>query len=421
MELIGNDLFAVKANFALSLDHVGVLMSLYQPLLSKKALALYFTLIARSHRNQLFETHHTLCETTQMRIEEIEQARIELEQFLLLRTMAAKKEKSSIYYYLVQAPKTFRQFLKHDLFSRLLIEKTGVEYVQKIKDAQEQDEQWKDMEDITSRLHVDFTSWTSEKENQYQALIDDVMDPDQDDPYTSYDILSYLRANDPQGFVVPHRDFTKQDVDFINSCGQLYDIPHDEMVKMLKNHYHRADRMLNREGLKSSCLWYQNRRKTISSVTIDKNDPLSRYQLPSVEFVRSILPNAVLSKSEIASFDRLKTEYGFTTDVFNALLELVWKSSQNFNYKFIDKMCAVWARSGIDTLDKALAQLKEPPKKTGPSKSPTARKPRIVEPMPVYSEQPSGKADADDEELALLLKSLEQKRQVWKSDKNQKH
>ena len=69
MLLVGNDLFLTKKKFSLSLDHMDVIANLYQPLLSKQALCLYYTLVARQ-LGLKYETHHMLCEKMQVRIEE---------------------------------------------------------------------------------------------------------------------------------------------------------------------------------------------------------------------------------------------------------------------------------------------------------------------------------------------------------------
>lgn len=90
--------------------------------------------------------------------------------------------------------------------------------------------------------------------------------------------------------------------------------------------------------------------------------------------------------------------------------------SKNFNFKFLDKICAVWARANINTLEKAIEQLKEPvsTNATPVFNQPRTRKnPRIVETMPTYSETSNQDIDIDYDELSSLLQSLEQKRQSW--------
>lgn len=427
MELMGNDIFGTRMEFAFSSDHMEVLMSLYQPLLSKEALGLYYTLLATANQTQSFESHHTLCERMQLRIDEVEAGRIELEQFLLLRTMVVRKEKANIYYYVLQQPKSFGQFLKHDLFSRLLLLKVGSAYIRKLIEAQSYEDKWSEMEEITSHMSLDFSMWTYDKENQLSSLMNGYQDYEDIDPYSRYDIIGYLTEHDPTEFGFPRSLLTKEDIGYINYCGQMYEIAHDLMLRKLSKFFNRSEKILNREGLKSSCLYEvqlrggtlpeRNQEDTISGA-IHGNRLLpsdeTKYSLQPVQFVHVLSQNMKLSQSETESFVRLQAQYQFSNEVFNALLEYVWAKTSNFNTKYIDKICAVWSRGGVDTLAKARVQMEDSSanvRQMGTVPKLSKKTPRIVEKMPTYSESSNRNIEIDYDELNALLQSLEQKRQ----------
>ena len=401
MLLVGNDLFLTKPKFSLSLDHMDVIANLYQPLLSKQALCLYYTLVARQ-LGLKYETHHMLCEKMQVRIEELEQARSELEQFLLVRTFELRQEKSNIYYYYVLPPKSYEQFLKHDLFARLLTSKVGLPYVQRQLEKLKESDDMEAFEEITSVMQYDFAEWSYEKEQQFSHTMEEAEPDTEYDPYHRYDFQAYCMASDPKCFLLPHKEIRMQDFSLINYYGQSNQIPHDAMVKLVVRNFNREQNCLNQDSFKQSIQHY------VRKEGITETQPLAadRYALNAVQFVATLQANMKLAQSEIESFDRLVKDYQIKQEVFNVLLEYTWKKTENFNYKFMDKICASWSRSGVNTKEKALQVLEEAERPKEPVKQTRTRSPRIVEPVPVYRERTNESSDIDYERLQKLLDSL---------------
>lgn len=402
MLLVGNDLFLTKSKFSLSLDHLDVVTNLYQPLLSKQAICLYYTLLARQLGTK-YETHNMLCEKMQIRIEELELARKELEQFLLVRSFVLKKEKINIYYYHLLAPKSYDQFLKHDLFARLLSAKLGFSYIQQQIEKLKEADEMESFEEITSVMQYDFSDWSYEKEQQFCHAIEEVEDDELHDPYQRYDFQSYCIAADPKCFLLPHKEIRLQDFSLINFYGQSHEIPHDAMVKLVVRNFNREEKSLNQEGFKTSVMNYLRKEGTVLDQAPQQSN---RYALPSVQFVSTLKANMKLAISEIESFNRLQQDYQINQEVFNVLLEYVWKKTENFNYKFMDKICASWSRSGIITVEKALRLVEEVDRSKEPVKQTRTRVPRVVEPVPAYRESTQESADIDFDRLQKLLDSL---------------
>ena len=86
MELKGKDIYRVICADSVSADFLTSLMSLYQPLTGSLAISLYLTLYTEGRRQRSQETHHRLSVLMNQSIDEIERARIKLEEHLLLRT-----------------------------------------------------------------------------------------------------------------------------------------------------------------------------------------------------------------------------------------------------------------------------------------------------------------------------------------------
>lgn len=100
-----------------------ILRTLYAPLITHEALTLYETFVALASVPQRIKNHLLVQKLTMLSCERIEEQRIVLEQYLLLKTYYDAVKNA--YWYELIPPKSGNEFLSHDVFGRLYLRKNG--------------------------------------------------------------------------------------------------------------------------------------------------------------------------------------------------------------------------------------------------------------------------------------------------------
>ena len=85
MELKGKDMYRAECGIQLSDDHLRSLFSLYQPLIGSTAVSLYMTLYSDSYHQRSQESPSRLSLIMNLSADDLERARIRLEEYGLLR------------------------------------------------------------------------------------------------------------------------------------------------------------------------------------------------------------------------------------------------------------------------------------------------------------------------------------------------
>ena len=115
-------------------EHFSVLRLLYQPLIGEQSIALYEKLVALSMSPVPIKNHLLIHKLSSLSLEAIEASRIQLEQYLLLKTFYDGTK--NCYLYQLQEPLCGSTFLSHDVFGRMYLRKMGTqvyEYIGKIR------------------------------------------------------------------------------------------------------------------------------------------------------------------------------------------------------------------------------------------------------------------------------------------------
>lgn len=127
MALLPNESYQVYCHKRMNEDEWVSLTSLYQPVIGSFAMNLYQTLILQGQfENKENFLHLDLCNTLDLGIQQLEQAREKLEGLGLLKVYCKEEEfNTSHYLYEILLPMPAAAFLKDEVLSFLLLEKVG--------------------------------------------------------------------------------------------------------------------------------------------------------------------------------------------------------------------------------------------------------------------------------------------------------
>ena len=127
MALLPNESYQVYCHKRMNEDEWVSLTSLYQPVIGSFAMNLYQTLILQGQfENKENFLHLDLCNTLDLGIQQLEQAREKLEGLGLLKVYRKAEEfNTSHYLYEILLPMPATAFLKDEVLSFLLLEKVG--------------------------------------------------------------------------------------------------------------------------------------------------------------------------------------------------------------------------------------------------------------------------------------------------------
>ncbi len=111
MRLKGKDVYRVEMSENLSEDALSSLVSLYLPIIGNDAVLLYLLLHSEGRLQRTQEVHSRLFELLGRTPDEVEQARIHLEEYLLLRVHVQEGENRNSYIYHLNSPLPSASFL----------------------------------------------------------------------------------------------------------------------------------------------------------------------------------------------------------------------------------------------------------------------------------------------------------------------
>ena len=123
MQLNSKDMFQItKDDYR---EDVNSLFSLYLPIIGNNAVSLYMLLISESNNQLINDNHDRLCILLNISIDELYNARVKLEEVMLLKTYF--KEDINKYLYQVISPLSPNMFLQNEYLTNELLKAIGVE------------------------------------------------------------------------------------------------------------------------------------------------------------------------------------------------------------------------------------------------------------------------------------------------------
>lgn len=331
-------------------DSWPVLYLLYYPLLSKDACIVYSLIHCFGNKTIEQSTLMQLCDLSN---HQFIAARKQLEQFHLLRTYWNKEDSSFLYR--LFAPLHADEFLSHDTFSRLLLNRVGSNKFDQLKRyfarSSSLDATYEDVSEKTDVSPLD--NWSSEKEQAFVALR-----PVNEEVVTyHFDFSRFFQGMDR---IIPFRLRTKENLSRIAQLADLHGISEDMMRKYVIRSINFSKDAINFDTLKEYI--YKNRTHV--------RHLSDQYQLAPVQFMAACQNGTPVAYGDRIIIENLSKQYKFSNEVINVLIEYVLsQTGQKFPKSYVEKVAGTWARLHIDTKEKALKQIEQPKKRSNENSS----------------------------------------------------
>ncbi len=348
MRLKGKDVYRVEMSENLGEDAVSSLVTLYLPIIGNDAVLLYLLLHSEGRLQRTQETHSRIFELLGKTPDEVEQARIHLEEYLLMRVYVQEGENRNSYIYHLNAPLPSESFLSSREFYAMYIHAVGKKQAEttagKFLSGSIQREGYKDITSSVRRMPA---------EADYEAAIDfQKVSPSyqfsRDDININFDYEHFFRTT--SDVVFPNLLRTRANLEEIGRLATLYGLSADRM-RILVGHCVTLEPLkLDLERLKRSAA------ASRPDITTAK-DP---YDLPPVSFLMAKQNGALVSQADKRILERLSVDMHFPNIVINVMIEYILGISDNrLNSRFVDMVAGEWARDGIRTKEEALAETKK--------------------------------------------------------------
>lgn len=370
------DKFQIQILSSMSHDEFSSLLFLYGPLIGKEAVYLYEILTCFKEKEPIpIIELEKLCHLTPTRFR---YARKQLEQYNLIHTYYDGI--TQLWLFVLEAPKKPNVFLKHDVYSRLFLEKEGSSQLDAMKHFFAQPSMiTSSMKEISEPLDISvLNSWTREKENALQSQ------SSMNDLQTRYpfDFNHVFKGMDR---VIPQRLRTRDNLERIYDLARIFGIDEKNMRRYLS---------LSIDPKKSSIDFEKLRNHVISARNLNINtaDP---YTMAPVSFLQWKQENKPVAYADKLIIENVEKNYQLPSEVINVLIEYTLNvSNQTFSRSFVEKVASSWARLKIDTKEKALQQI--------------SRSAKPKEDLPEWYED-TRQTEADEslkEEIARIQKEL---------------
>ena len=348
MELMPHDVCRVQADSFLSEDKLAVLMLLYQPMITSDATSLYLTLYAHRFMKTTGFSHDHILKLMDIPIQNLEKARIKLEEYRLLDTYCKINEKRNEYLYVLHAPIPKEEFVKANIFMRDLNKAAGKKHAENILTCLNQTEF-----NISGYKNITVPITFKEEEAPYDHTVQfNTVKPQfsfkQEDAPINFDYDSFI-ANTSR-LVFPVNARTEENLSLIGQLATVHGISPERMRLLIKDCIRLSDETLDTERLKVKCA------KAKPDVKTDGD----AYSLPPKSFLQSKQNGMQVSVSEAMLLDRIQQKSNFPVEVINIMIEYILKISNNrLVPKFVDMVLGEWVRDGVQTKEDALEEVQK--------------------------------------------------------------
>lgn len=462
-ELVPIDRYVVAASGLLHDYDRKVLTLLYQPLIGSTCFSLYMTLWSELEENRLWSSsnsHHSLMNFMDLRLNEIYKARIKLEGIGLMKVYEKKDDDARSFIYELIPPLTPEQFFLDGMLNIYLYKKIGKNQYSRLKRFFSEDkvdskgnyyEVTKSFQDIFMTSHMDSISYDSEAEEMMQAsegksfIGRDEQDRIQIIPDTFNFKLLQAGLNES---LIPKEAFTKKVKNAVSNLAFLYGIDAIQMKNIVISAI-TEDNEINIEELRKSARdWYQFQHHDQLPSLVDRTQPMAqRTQIKEPETKEEELlraleitsPRQVLtdlsggaepSKGDLQIIEGVMFNQKLSPGVVNVLIQYVMlKSDMKMTKSYVEKIASHWARKKIQTAKAAMDLAKNEHKqymewadgKKKSAKYTGKNKPIRMELLPDWFDETSTPAPdstkKQDEDLELKKRELEETLKKLRSGK----
>lgn len=347
MELKGKDIYRVICADSVSADFLTSLMSLYQPLTGSLAISLYLTLYTEGRRQRSQETHHRLSVLMNQSIDEIERARIKLEEHLLLRTYVQTADDRNQYLYLLNQPMSPAVFLdsremKSEL-TRILGSKQTELTVNKFMTGDVSTAGYRDITRPVVRYTEKGTYNSEDSGSRIQPRYHFT-----DDVSINFDYERFFSITSTLVFPVELR--TEENLRLIGKLATIYGLTPERMRQLTGSCVNIGRNEFDAAKLKLMA-------EKSNPEIVQTDDP---YKLPPVSFLQSKQNGRDVSLADRKILEYLSDKMNFSVEVVNIMIEYILSVSSNrLVPKFVEMVAGEWARDNVKTREDAIAETKK--------------------------------------------------------------
>lgn len=392
MELKSNDTYRVIFQTGLSNDKLNAFMILYQPLVGGDGILVYLTLLAEAGRNRTQNEHRRLFTLMEnITAETFERARRRLEAFMLVKTYVKHTSGHDTYLYILNNPLGANEFFSNGYLSDHYREAVGDRQFSLSKNLLT-------VSDILTEGYSDVSApvrnmknRSFDNETEYVTVRPRYQFRGEDADQIQFDYERFLVLT--SNLVFPPELRSQENMYLIGKYATLYGITPERMCLFTEKCADPFEMKFDTKQLELLC------RKEKDEKKVEVTD---RYQQSPLSFLQSLQNGAAVSVPERQMLEYLSKDMHFSNEVINVMIEYVLKVSDNrLNPKYVGLISGTWARDGVDTKEKAIAETKKKnPWSVKSSSKPPVRK---VE-MPAYWNEKKEEETMSDEEMAELLR-----------------
>lgn len=323
------DNYQVIADIELTNRELQALTLLYQPLFSYNALSLYLSLIYTNS----YTDEKALIKLTNDNVEMLELKRQELEQFGLLNTYVD----NDVYTLVLKKPLEPKEFLKHAIFGRLYAIVCGQDNHKRMTSQFINGFEAIEGKDISKRLDPNrLAAWNESYEEEFNKK-------DSFELPNTFDVKKYFETI--PGLVYPYEYRTKHVRDVVGEVGSRYAVDYETMTSIIVKSTNFETGEFNTRKFIFEV------ESTLGKMKIDPQDP---YNVDPVSFLRFKQGFEYVADSDRKLLKSLSTNFGFTYEVINFLIEYILETNENnLSRAYVDKVASTWKRNDIDSVEAA--------------------------------------------------------------------
>ncbi len=343
MELYAKDVYRVH-NLVETKDYISTVLTMcYLPLIGKNAVCLYEFLL-NDHYEDVLKTHTKLCLFLDISIDELEHARIKLEQYGLLKTGYSKSQGN--YLYVLKQPLIPSTFLTHYLYGIQLKKMIGAYEFDELRLRFQKEE-------IDTTQYSDITEKFSKKSLlsiQDAELNDFILSKTKSSkskraPGFNYEMFELNLTE----LTFPKKLRTNENYYLIGQAAITYGISEDR-IRVLASRSCDIEKMVfNQEAFLRR---------------VRKENPLVEeaevgYSSSPIVFLQQKQFDAPLANSDKIIIEKLVNDYGMPFVVVNILIEFILENNNNMlQAEYVYKVATSWIRSGVKTKEEAMEYIK---------------------------------------------------------------
>lgn len=374
--MIGKDTYTITSIDELTALQMESLFILYQPLCAHCSIQLYLTLFYQA-KHIVTQSCLELTNLMNTGLDDIDQMRLELEQFSLLKTYQTLNH----YDFVLQVPLKPQQFLEHELYARYACLSLGKSHFDQLLHCYSSPESAVALgKDISASFDIHaLSAWDDEKEKSFK-----VKSEEPSSPALTFD-LPLLLAKMTE-FMFPTRLRTADNLRIISELGSLYKINVDRMRTLVLN-------CVGQDALDLNKLTH-----LVHELPIEVAGGMpSSYELLPYEFLAYLQKGTKVSGADRRLLERLQQDYHLKPEVINVMIEHILKvTAGSIRKEYVEKVAAEWSRKGVNSLELALQTA------NGPEAEPKKVKKELLK--PVYTEP----AEVNEEELLEMRKKIKE-------------